>query len=113
MKVGGMIALESSRFQPAASYQWHVEAKGKTSDTYHFRILSEKESQNIRSDLKAVGESDIHQALWLQVRSDLTPGLDLYTDSLRIMTGLEGYKPSRAEIPVLKEINRRGFAHCR
>ncbi|MDM8548955.1 CHASE2 domain-containing protein [Desulfobacterales bacterium HSG2] len=113
MKVGEMKEIKSSRFQPAASYQWHVEARGKKSDTYHFRILSENASQKIRSEMKAAAESDIHQALWLQLRSDLTPEPDLYTDSLRIMTGLRGYQPRRAEVPVLEEINRRVFAHCR
>ncbi|MDM8522270.1 hypothetical protein QUF80_02770 [Desulfococcaceae bacterium HSG8] len=81
-------------FQAGVSYEWYVEADGeKISDVYHFRILDEPASDNIRSKLKQVSEKDtgqcpgLSQALYLQLISDMSSGTDLYTDSIRLAEG--------------------------
>jgi len=96
MKVGELIRV-SADFNTGTSYQWHIEQDGKVvSDVYHFTILGKKETDNIRSQVAEVGKqydsecSGLKQALYLQIISDSTPGLDLYADSLRMIRESEG-----------------------
>jgi|GEM_PF-1816181 len=103
------------KFQAGASYEWHVEAVGKTiSDVRHFSILEKQASDNIRSQLGQVGERytrqcpGLNQALYLQLISDMSPGVDLYSDSVRLM---EQEKGCEGENLVLNGLVERFLAH--
>ncbi len=90
------------KFQAGASYKWYVEAGGKAiSDVCHFSILGKQVSDNIRSQLRQVGETytnqcpGLRQALYLQLISDMSPRLNLYAESVRLTEqekGCEGEK---------------------
>lgn len=91
IKVGELLRIDE-RFGDDKSYKWHIETDGKRiSDLYYFRILSKEQSENIRSQMREIGEKyknvspELMQILYLHVISNATPGLDLYADSLRLL----------------------------
>jgi hypothetical protein len=97
-------------FEAGASYKWYVETEGKKlSKIRQFRILDKTESDNIRSQMKEVAEKykdqcpEIKQALYLQVISNMTPDLDLYPDSLRLMKEYKYNKKCGSEFGYISE----------
>jgi len=81
--------------QNSKKYFWFISRDGRTiSAKFEFTILDEKERENIRQQLDEVGlryqsqNPKLAQAIYLQIISDATPGLDLYYDSYLILKEL-------------------------
>ncbi|QTA87977.1 hypothetical protein [Desulfonema magnum] len=104
MKTGRFVRVSGKKLRPATSYKWYVKVNNKeVSDRYHFSILGKEQSDDIRSQLAEISKTyagqspKLNQALYLQLISDITPELDLYADSLRMVM-------EYAEIPVLDKV---------
>jgi len=111
MEIGEFIRINADEFNEGTSYEWYVTADGSVcSDHYPFGILKKEVSENIRSKLREVGlkfagrSPELMQALYLQILSDTTPGLDLYADSFRILT-------EYSEISGLNKVLEGIFSH--
>jgi len=114
MKTGEIFQVSGEAFREKTAYKWCVKVGGKKiSEDYHFRILSKAESDDIRSKVMDISGKQASQspaqALCLQILSDTTPKLDLYADSLRIITA---YRPTQKKLPaVAGEVLRRISGH--
>ncbi len=93
IRIGALVEVKAP-LKAGKSYEWFVETQDGNkivSDKYHFIVLSAEESDNIRNQLAEVkaefssNSPNIAQALYLQLISDATPGLNLYADSLRFL----------------------------
>jgi len=91
IKIGELLKINEN-FIAGEKYKWHIELNGKRISNYHqFRILNKKSTKNIKYHLSKISKqkfgsfSKLYQALYLQMISDMTPKMDLYADSLRLI----------------------------
>ncbi len=119
IKIGELLSVNEN-FGEGKSYKWHIETDGKMiSDVFSFRILSKEQSENIRSQVREIGEKyknespELAQILYLHVISNATPGLDLYADSLRLLKKFsEKTIKDKHKKALMAQLFEQVYKHC-
>jgi hypothetical protein len=90
--IGKTLKVDSFNFIAGVSYHWFIKMnENRISPIYTFKILDNQSTININKQLDKIVENNntaciaLKQALYLQIISKATPGLSLYSDSMRIM----------------------------